>query len=501
MERRFVSIWFRYLKTDRLIRRQPELANKAIVLTAPVHGKMIITDCNFLAEQKNIYPGMALADARAIHPSLEAKDDIKDLAEKLLKGLGEWCIRYTPSVYLDLPSGLILDATGCAHLWGNESDYLNDIKNHLQNFGYTVIMAMADSIGAAWALSHFSGEHITIIEKNKQQAALLPLPAASFRIESLTLEKLHKLGLRRVKDFIAMPRTALRRRFGQSLIKRIDQVLGNEEELLEPVVPIEPYAERLPCFEPILTRTGIEIALQKLLELLCEKLGSEEKGIRACVFKCFRTDARIQSIEIGTNHGSSNQKHLFKLFENKLENIDPGPGIDFFLMEATKVEELSASQEKLWDHDTSLNNIALMELMDRFMGKFGVNRIRRYLPDEHHWPERSIKPASSPDEKPSVSWKLDRPRPLLVLPKPEAIDVTAPIPDYPPMLFRYKGQLHTIKKADGPERIEQEWWIQDGQHRDYYCVEDEKGGRYWLFRLGHYDEQKTPGWFLHGFFA
>ena len=85
--------------------------------------------------------------------------------------------------------------------------------------------------------------------------------------------------------------------------------------------------------------------------------------------------------------------------------------------------------------------------------------------------------------------------------KPEPIEVTAPIPDYPPMLFRYKGKLHKIIKADGPERIEQEWWLQEGQHRDYYCVEDEEGCRYWLFRSGHYDAEKTYQWFIHGFFA
>jgi protein ImuB len=61
--------------------------------------------------------------------------------------------------------------------------------------------------------------------------------------------------------------------------------------------------------------------------------------------------------------------------------------------------------------------------------------------------------------------------------------------------------LHKIIKADGPERIEQEWWLQQGQHRDYYSVEDEDGQRYWLFRLGHYDGNKAVQWFLHGFFA
>jgi protein ImuB len=68
------------------------------------------------------------------------------------------------------------------------------------------------------------------------------------------------------------------------------------------------------------------------------------------------------------------------------------------------------------------------------------------------------------------------------------------------MLFIYKGKIHKVIKADGPERIEREWWLEDGLHRDYYAVEDEQGARYWIFRLGHYDEHK-PEWFIHGVFA
>jgi protein ImuB len=140
----------------------------------------------------------------------------------------------------------------------------------------------------------------------------------------------------------------------------------------------------------------------------------------------------------------------------------------------------------------------LSELLDRLEGKTSVQAVR-YLPAEHYWPERSIRPANSLTEKPSTSWRKVL-RPLQLLAVPERIDVTAPIPDYPPMLFRHKGKRHTIIKADGPERIEQEWWLQQGQHRDYYRVEDEEGRRYWLFRLGHYDDKKFQ-WFLHGFFA
>lgn len=123
------------------------------------------------------------------------------------------------------------------------------------------------------------------------------------------------------------------------------------------------------------------------------------------------------------------------------------------------------------------------------------------MPDEHYWPERSFKPVAEISEHVAYIWKPGRPRPVRLLALPQAVEVTAPIPDYPPMNFRYKGKLHKIMKADGPERIEQEWWLQEGQHRDYYLVEDEEGQRYWLFRSGHYDAAKNYQWFIHGFFA
>jgi len=191
---------------------------------------------------------------------------------------------------------------------------------------------------------------------------------------------------------------------------------------------------------------------------------------------------------------------VFKLFQIKIESLEPALGIELFILSASKVEEVVPAQEKLWEHSGGLDDIGLAELLDRITVKMGVNLVHRYLPDEHYWPERSFKEGSALDEKLTTAWKVDQPRPLQLLYKPEPVEVTAPIPDYPPMLFRYRGKLHKIAKADGPERIEAEWWLEEGQHRDYYCIEDEEGHRYWLFRLGHYDAERSYQWFIHGFF-
>ena len=106
-------------------------------------------------------------------------------------------------------------------------------------------------------------------------------------------------------------------------------------------------------------------------------------------------------------------------------------------------------------------------------------------------------------------WPLDRPRPIRLLPRPDPVEVAAPIPDDPPILFRWRRVVHRIRHAEGPERIAVEWWRAlgtppdqlDNAMRDYYRVEDEAGRRFWLYRRGLYRPHPTPRWYLHGFFA
>jgi len=499
MQKRFVSIWFRQLTTDWFAIRNSELRNIPFVLSSTLRGRMIVVAANAIAQSKGIHSGMVLADARAEVPHLKELDDKPGLAEKLLKRLAEYCIRFTPYVSVDLPDGIILDVSGCAHLWGSDEQYLTEIVNRLTARGYVVRAAMADTAGAAWAIARYGSEPF-VVKKGNHVEAIASLPPEALRLETDAIERLHKLGLRQVKDLLSLPRYSLRRRFGPRLMQQLNRALGLEEEVIQPLYPVISYSERLPCLEPIVTKTGIEIALQRLLETLCHRLQREEKGLRTACFACYRVDGKTEKIEIGTNSPSHNATHLFKLFEIKIDTIRPEEGIELFVIDALKVEEISPEQKGIWKESGSLQATQLSQLLDRLAIKFGSNRIHRYLPDEHYLPEHAIKKASSLEEKPATEWKVERPRPIHMLSPPEAIEVTAPVPDYPPMNFRYKGKLHKIIKADGPERMEQEWWIADGRHRDYYYVEDEEGKRYWLFRSGHYETDKHR-WFIHGFFA
>jgi protein ImuB len=499
MEKRFAAIWFRHLTTDGTRRRHPELRGEAFVVAGPDHGRMVVKACSQEAACSGITAGMVAADARALVPGLKVVEDKPGFTGKLLHALGEWCLRYTPVVAVDLPDGLLLDISGCPHLWGGERGYLKDIVSKLRGYGYDVRMAIAGTLGTAWAVARY-GQISPIIDSGAEARALAPLPPAALRLEPAVVERLHKLGLNQVQSFIGMPRPALRRRFGQNMLTRIDEALGAETAFLQAIEPASPYLESLPCAEPICTARGIEIALKKLLEMLHERLRKEGKGLRSCIFKGYRVDGDIQQIGIATNRASRNTDHLFKLFEIRICRMAPDLGFELFTLEAPVVEEVSAEQDTLWEARGAHDDVAIAELLDRIAGKVGAGAIHRYLPAEHYWPERSFKAAASLQQKPRTAWRSDVTRPLHLLSRPQPIEVSAPIPDYPPMLFRYEGRLHKIKKADGPERIEQEWWLQQGLYRDYYQVEDENGCRYWLFRSGGY-QQDRPGWFIHGFFA
>jgi len=468
------------------------------VLRQPSHGRMMVSAVNAAAERSGMACGLALADARALLPHLHVLDDAPDKIQRVLHKLAAWCIRFTPFVALHPPDGLLLDATGCAHLWGGEEKYVQEIIKKLTARGYTVRVAMADTPGAAWAVAHYE-KNPGVVPAGQHINALLALPPQALRLEPDVVNRLHNLGLHQIKQVIHLPRTSLRRRFGVAFLHQLDKAMGQELEILQPIQPVEPYHERLPCLEPIVTATGIEMALKQLLEMVCLRLQQEQKGLRTAVFKGHRVDGKVEQVSIATSRASHQVSHLFKLFEIKLSTIEPALGIELFVLEAPKVEPHLPQQKNMWETGGGLADGQLAELVDRLSNKIG-ERIYRYLPDEHHWPERSFREATSLQEEAITEWRTDVHRPLHVLPIPERIEVTAPIPDYPPLLFRYKGKVHPVVKADGPERIEQEWWRQQGQHRDYYRVEDDTGNRYWLFRLGHYHDE-TFQWFLHGYFS
>ena len=134
----------------------------------------------------------------------------------------------------------------------------------------------------------------------------------------------------------------------------------------------------------------------------------------------------------------------------QLDQVAPGLGIELFILDASKTEPASDKQSHLWNGKPSADSEQVAELLDNIAARVGTGKINRYLPDEHHWPERAAAPTTDLSKTPESEWNEDCIRPVQLLKPPEPIEAMALTPDYAPRQFVYRGERHIIVNADGP---------------------------------------------------
>ncbi len=507
MSRRILSLWFPRLATDVMARQSPDLRDRPLALIAADRGRLVLRSVNRAALQAGLVAGRSLADARAILPDLEVLDADPDRDAACLLRLADWCERYSPWVTLDGSDGLALDVTGASHLFGGDMGLLRDVTGRLDQAGFEVRAALADTPAAAWALARFGNRRRVLSPINGQRALLDPLPMAALRLEDRVVEGLAAVGLRRIADLHAIPRKTLASRFGIHVARRLDQALGWLDEPLSPRRPPARHEERLAFADAIATAPALGRATSHLLERLCAGMELAGVGARRLTLTAHRIDRKpgdpAQTIGIGTGRPVRAPARLFRLFAQKLETLAPGPGFEVMVLSANVVESLGARQLAVLNQDGAGNDENLGELVDRLGNRLGGLSVRALKPRSSWLPERAVAAAepARPQRLPLLLWPQDRQRPIRLLARPEPIAVMAPVPDDPPVMFRWRGIAHRIRRAEGPERLAAEWWRRDGQPRDYYRVEDDAGRRFWVYRLGLYQPETPPPWFLHGFFG
>ena len=517
---RMLSLWLRRLSTDRIVRSR----DKSHEVSAPlvIYGKRgnaeLIVAVDEAAERLGLHTGLALAQARAMHPALEAIAEDSEADANLLEKIADGCLRYTPLVAIDAPDGLTLDIGGCAHLYGGEQALVADLGERIARAGFAYNIAIAGSIGAAWAAAHF-GQPASYAS-GEERSLLAPLPLAALRLPADTVSALARVGLKRIGDIADLPRSPLAARFGTDLLRQLDRALGNEHEPLNPRLPVAPYVAEQRFAEPIAREEDVLAILARLAARLQFALERRGDGARRIEFTLFRTDGEVRRIAAGTSRPLRDPAHIRALFAERLaalaDAFDPGFGFDMARLSVLVAEPSPPEQIGIGGgEDAAEVDRQVDQLADRLSARLGARRVRRLIAQDSHIPE--IAGASVPAQMTGTDagWPAFRqfraeaelaPRPLRLLQKPEPIEAVAEVPDGPPLRFRWRRALHEVIAAEGPERIEGAWWSEHGgAARDYFRVEDKAGLRFWLFRAGLYRNivpgASPPTWFLHGTFA
>ena len=462
------------------------------------------------AEALKLRPGMGIADARAMHPSIDVVEAEPEADRRLLEALADWCDRYTPLVAIDGADGLYLDITGCAHLFGGEEAMLDELLCRLSDQGFDARAGLGSTPGVAWAAARFG---LPPVVAGEEAMTLAPLPLSALRLDREVRTSLESVGLRTVGSILAAPRAPLARRFGKTLITRLDQALGRVEEAITPRLPVAALSAERHFAEPITHTEDIERLVLMLSATLKRDLERRGEGARRLQLALFRVDGVVSRIGVGTSRPMREPALIGKLFHERLTalegDIDAGYGFDLVrlaVLSSTRIED--AQTDLAGDTINAGEDLALFA--DRIRARLGDNAVLAPVMVESHIPERATVLAPFGERPEAKAGSLAAPgrgwpeRPVRLFRDPEPVEVTAEIPEGPPARFHWRRALHRIAAAEGPERIAPEWWRdQEGAAtRDYFRVEDEDGRRYWLFREGFYGGAEAfPRWFMHGIFA
>jgi len=505
--RRFLCLWFPRWQTDRWRRQFQCPADLPLALTARGQGGIRLTSVDRTAARLGLSAGMTLADARALLPSLTVADADPGADAKMLAALTDWCGRYSPWCAPDGADGIRFDITGSAHLFGGEAAMLRDMIRRLRAFGIAARGAIADTPAAAWGWARYRTKSASPILGEGETAPLLSLPVGALRLEPENIDTLRVLGLNSIATVVDMPRGPLNQRLGEAVLGRLDQMFGRAAEPISPRAIAEPWLSRMIFAEPIGRREDIDVAAERLTAHLCRDMSLKGQGARRLVLHFYRVDGAVQHVAIGTSRPTHTPTHILRLFAERLEQVEPGFGIEAIVLEVTEAGPVAAMQGML-NAAGEIDATGLAGLIDRLQNRLGPNRVVQLIPVESHVPERAeVQKTAAPAQslkrlKPPSGFSLKSDRPVSLLPIPEPIEAIAPVPDDPPVSFHWRKIQHRIAFADGPERIGPEWWRAEtsAKPRDYYRVEDTAGRRYWLYREGLYGGAEAPRWFLHGFF-
>ncbi len=299
-----------------------------------VYGKRgnaeLIVAVDDAAERHGLHTGLALAQARAMHPALEATPEDADADVQLLESIADWCLRYTPLVACDTPDGLLLDVTGCTHLYHGEHELVADLSQRLTRAGFAYALAIADTIGAAWAASH-AGKPAGYA-CGEERSILSSLPLSALRLAPATVASLARVGLKRIGDIIDLPRSPLTARFGGDLLRQLDRAQGREHEPLNPRLPVAPYVAEQRFFEPIAREEDVLGTVERLAIRLKFALERRGDGARRIELTLFRTDGEVRRIAAGTSRPLRDAHDIRALFVERLaaltDALDPGFGFD-----------------------------------------------------------------------------------------------------------------------------------------------------------------------------
>ena len=490
---RILSIWLPQLPLDRLVRHGDTRLSGTFAVITEESNAWRLTHVNDAALKAGVKAGQALADARAICPDLltEPSDPVRE--DLLLRALWRWADGLSPRVSLDPPDGLLLDITGCAHLFGGEVEMGREALTRLTDLQIQAQIGIADTKGAAQALARFGASNVSVAPAGQSSEALAPLPVAALALPAKMVSDLARAGLTLIGHLYEQKSAELARRFGLHLTQQLGTASGLAPDPVTPKAADPTYAARMTLPEPIGFLDDLENVLQRLAGQVCGRLSTDQRGARRFQLTVRCVDTGDHHLGIGFARPCQDADAVLRQFSHPLSRLEIEYGADWFRLVAEHIEPIRLRQSTFGEDARRADQ--RLTLIETLGNRLGFDHVRVFNARDNHVPEHEFEQIEAATGQPS--WQpAPRARPIRLFTPPEFVQVETP--GRPPQAFKWRRMAFSTQVAKGPERITPRWYREeDLRTRDYWTVQTEQGRRLWLLT---YPGEAQEDWYVAGEF-
>ena len=512
------------------------------------HHRVLLA--NERARQHGIEAGTDCNTATALCPGLQLIERNLEKEQQVLQHLAESCYSFSsivvPHTNNHQQHSVLLEVGRSIKLFKTLGNLLNAIHycfthHPLGNNGFVHYLQLAKTPKAAELLARhqyyqvqrgkqaISYDSASINLEHIGDEALHDTPLELLDYAPATLKQCRDLGLHQLGELLALPATALRKRFSSCFIEHLDQLAGKQPDPQQGITLPPSFRRELHYIDGLRSHNDLSRPIDALLREFCRYLRDRQQKCQSISWVFQRFSKKQDRITLAFSKAQYQLDNFLNLSLLKLNELPLDSPVESISLEADCFIALTDPERDLFEQTTSVvEDQIITDILATKIAPQHLSKLQHY---SEHLPELSNRPASLQPQHaidPLFSGRAGylscssshsglaiqhndelhdtaAERPYWMLEHPE------PLQRIDQVVYRKKTPLKLLK---GPERIEGYWW-QQTICRDYFiageCARPEAGHQakhgehsdmqqaftafYWIY----YNRQDQK-WYLHGLF-
>ena len=552
MKRRFLFIFFPFMNAENVVAQRKVCSEGPVIVSYTKSGVDYVHCVNKPAAYLGIYPDMPLIDAVNIQNKCTiTKKNLRNekfLIQSFIKKLK----KFSPWISTKREKSLLVNITGCSHLFGGEERLAKEIILEVKKMGFTSNVGIGSSPSAAIAATIFKSSYYNSIEKSHEllpgnyinheakvtrfnskirsstvkytredcslqileeetESFISALPVNILGLKNKELHELYFLGLKNISHLSKLRHYGLLEYFGKDLLNKLDRTLGVRND---PISPLEEKYNPIYCkdfIKPVTSKNRLVLELENIIKIALRRLGETDTLIKEIIVTFISSKLERKEINLMLKTATKEVDFIISLLKIKIDSIQFLSDVielTLSIKESEKNNPLQSDMKYFSIPPKEIKNInsneKYAELISKISIRIGYNNIRKIYLKNTHIPEKVASIVPIDTKVNNRSWEKSRStlRPVYLF-SPKKIEVEKFKNSPLPKTCILSGVKKHISTAFGPDTIAPEWWCQNStwelHTRDYWIIELLEGEKFWIFELknGKHSNQ----WYIHGNFC